>query len=142
MHDRFTIYKAMTFRDDDIDYVRSERKFWAQRDQDPELDKKTRKEAQRWVKVCTIVLECMTGMRGGKWEGDTLTGWPQIPAELSDNVQYLFEQAVTNRRTYQEVLDAANEYVRTAQPDPRYMRDWLLPDGCETIGEYIRKNPE
>lgn len=93
MHDPFTIYRAMTFRDADIEYVREARKVFAQQDQDPELDKKTRKEAQRWVKVCTIVLECMTGMRGGKWEGEPLKGWPQFPLELHEQIYAMFTLA-------------------------------------------------
>jgi hypothetical protein len=93
MHDRFAIYRAMTFRDTDIEYVRERRKEYAQQDQDPDLDKKTRKEAQRMVKVCTIVLECMTGMRGGKWEGQPLTGWPDFPAELQDQIYTVFALA-------------------------------------------------
>lgn len=140
MHNRFALYKAIDFRDADIDYVRSERKFWAQRDQDSTLDKKERKEAQRWVKVCSIVLECMTGMVGGKWEGQSLDRWPAFPDELQEKIFYLFTQATGDRKAYKDLLDAADEYVKTAMPNPRYMRDWLLPDSYDSIGHFLTSN--
>lgn len=94
MHKLFTTFQAMDFLESDIDFVRDLRKLYAQQDQNPSLDKQMRKEAQRGVKCCTIILECMTGMRGGKWEGEPLTQWPQIPLELEDKIFSIFIRAI------------------------------------------------
>lgn len=101
----FTVEAAMVFSDDDIEYVRIERKYWANRDQDLTLGKAERKEAQRWVKVCSLVLESMTGMKGGKWEADPLTGWPAFPLELQGKIKYVFTQATGDRIPYAELME-------------------------------------
>lgn len=107
----FTIEKAMDFHDEDIEFVRAERKYWANRDQDPTLDKAERKEAQRWVKVCTLVLECMTGMKGGKWESEPLRCWPDFPLELQEKIKYLFMQATGDRKPYAKLLEEVIEEI-------------------------------
>lgn len=94
---------------EDIDYVRAERKYWANRDQDPMLDKAERKEAQRWVKSCTLVLEHMTGMKGGKWEGEPLRHGPLYPLELQWMVKYLFFQAGYDHKPYAELIEEVSK---------------------------------
>ena len=118
---------AITVTDQDIAYVRAERKWWAARDQDTSLDKKERKEAQRWVKVCTLVLESMYGTKGGKEGGELLTRAVQFPLELQDKIQYLYMQATSDHTPYQQVLERAEEFVRTWQPAP----EWTIREWCE-----------
>lgn len=102
---------AITVTDQDIAYIRAERKWWAARDQDVTLDKKERKEAQRWVKVCTLVLESIYGTKGGKEGGEPLTRAIQFPLELQDKIEYLYMQATSDHRPYAEMIDQANSHV-------------------------------
>lgn len=118
---------AITITNQDIAYVRTERKWWAARDQDTSLDKKERKEAQRWVKVCTLVLESMYGTKGGKEGGETLTRAVQFPLELQDKIQYIYMQATSDHTPYQQVLERAEEFVRNWQQKP----EWTIREWCE-----------
>jgi hypothetical protein len=99
----FAIEAAHEFRDEDIAYVRSERKFWSTVDQNSSEDKLFRKEAQRWVKVCTMVLEWMTGTKGGKPDGIRCPV-PTFPLELHSKIEYLLSEAFNTRRPYSEFL--------------------------------------
>ena len=126
--DARVIELAITICDHDIEYVRQERKWWAARDNNASLDKKERKEAQRWVKVCTLVLESMYGTKGGKEGGQPLTRAVQFPIELEDKIQYLYMQATSDHKPYAEVMAAAEERVRNWRPEPKWtIREWCEP---------------
>lgn len=90
------------------------------------MTKAERKEAQRWAKVCTIVLESMTGMKGGKPDGVPLTKQVHFPLELEDRIQYLYMVATTTRRPYYAVIldaeRAVDYYVKEGwkQNEPWY----------------------
>lgn len=107
---KYFIEEAVDWHEADIEYVRAERKFWAAIDQDPTAGKAERKEAQRWVKVCTIVLEFMTGYVGGKMETDKKgrepipCGVPDFPLELRNNIGYLMMQAAGDHKPYADFL--------------------------------------
>jgi hypothetical protein len=74
---------------EDIDFVREQRKFWANVEQ-RFTDKDTRKLCQKYVKATTIVLEFMTGRKGGKWDADPLTRNPAFPEELYQFIRAVF----------------------------------------------------
>ena len=105
---KYFIEEAVSWRDEDIEYVRLERKFWALRDQNLDLDKADRKEAQKWIKACGIVLEFMTGYTGGKMVTDKKgrepvpCGVPDFPVELRDRIRYLLVQAASDHQIYAE----------------------------------------
>lgn len=100
---KLVIERAIDWRDEDVEHVREQRKFFANYEQTPDLDKQTRKLCQRYVKATTLVLEHMTGMKGGKWEGETLDKQVHIPLELEDTVRGIFAMT-DNRQNYGDVF--------------------------------------
>jgi hypothetical protein len=55
----YTVDFAVTYTDDDIEWVRAQRKYWARREQE-ETEKVGRKTCQKYVKATTIVIDYMT----------------------------------------------------------------------------------
>ena len=80
---------AVDWTYEDIDFVRDQRKFWANVEQ-RFTDKDTRKLCQKYVKATTIVLEFMTGCRGGKWDAEPLTRITAFPEELHQFISAVF----------------------------------------------------
>jgi hypothetical protein len=86
---QFPVERAMDWSYEDIDYARELRKRFANEEQ-AATDKSERKYCQRMVKATTLVLEHMTGYKGGKWDGEPLRRSPEIPLELEENVRTVF----------------------------------------------------
>ena len=82
---------------EDIDHVRDQRKFWANVEQ-RFTDKDTRKLCQKYVKATTIVLEFMTGRKGGKWDAEPLTTNTVFPEELYPFIRAVFCFAMAPER--------------------------------------------
>lgn len=85
----FFIYTASDWSYEDIDYVREIRRQYANEEQNAE-DKAERKYCQRMVKAATLVLEHMTGYKGGKWDAEPLRGTPHFPLELHPEIGRVF----------------------------------------------------
>lgn len=101
--DQFFIEKAMSWSQDDIEHVRGQRRYWAIAEQNTTV-KDTRKLCQKYVKATTMVLEHMTGCKGGKWEAECLTQSVVFPDELRPYVSAIF--AFTSsypRRVFSEI---------------------------------------
>lgn len=60
MNYQFSIEKATTYTEDDINHLKEQRKFWARREQGCK-DKKERKICQRYVKAITFCIRYMEG---------------------------------------------------------------------------------
>lgn len=95
---------CITPREDDIEYIRNERKFWSHRIQRPDLTKVDRKEAQRYVKNCTIFLEHFTGTKGGKPEGMLLNKAVLLPIELKQDIEYLVMHTTSDHKPYKDLM--------------------------------------
>lgn len=85
----FLVETAIDWTHEDIEHVRTQRKFWANVEQ-RFSDKDTRKLCQKYVKATTIVLEFMTGRKGGKWDAEPLTRITAFPDELHQYISAVF----------------------------------------------------
>jgi hypothetical protein len=77
-------YLAATWPDEDLDSIRELRKTHAQQEGNPDLPKDVRKEHQRHVKACTILLEYFYGTGRFADTANTAALWP---AELEIYMQ-------------------------------------------------------
>lgn len=87
MTNSFIIDLAVFYTDDDIDFVKEQRKFWARREQEVS-DKTQRKECQKYVKATTIVIDYLLG-----------TKKIQFPLELESYIKAIFTFATNKPST-------------------------------------------